>query len=444
MTDQAWIGAAGFGALVLLILINIPIGIAMGVVGIVGLWILIGDIGALNTLKVIGVQDLINYNLSVIPLFILMGLFAARAGLSSQLFRAAHAFVGHLRGGLTLATIGAAAAFSAICGSSLATSATMAKVALPEMRQHGYADSLATGAVAAGGTLGILIPPSIMLILYAIITETPLVDLFAGALLPGILAVVFYSAAIIVVTRFYPHLAPPSDRQGWKKRLIGLRDAAGVIGLFVLVIGGMYAGVFTPTEAASFGALLTGLYFLALRGFDFPVLREVLLETAGTTVMIFLIVIGAGLFSFFMSISGLPRAFASEIIGLGLPPLGVAFAAMLLYLVLGCFMDSIGMMILTVPVLFPLVQGIAPGLDMTASQAAIWFGIFVVIVIEIGLMTPPLGLNVFIIKGSVPDVPVLDIYRGVVPFWIADLLRLTLLILFPTLVLWLPSLLRGG
>lgn len=441
MNDNAWTGLYGFAALLLLIALNIPIGIAMGIVGFGGLLILIGPMGALNTLGIVGTGELVNYNLSVVPLFVMMGLFAAKAGLSGQMFAAANAFVGHIRGGLTMATICASAAFSAICGSSLATAATMAKVALPEMRKRNYADTLASGAVAAGGTLGILIPPSIMLVLYSIITETPLVDLFAGALIPGILAVLLYLAAIFVVTTLNPEAGPPSARTGWAGRLKGLIDAAGVLVLFLLVIGGIYSGVFTPTEAAAVGALATLVYFLARRGFDWPELKAALLETAGTTAMIFLIVIGAGLFGFFMSFSGLPRVFAGYILDLGLSAIMIAFAIMLLYLLLGCFLDSLGMMILTVPILFPLITGLAPELGMTPDQAAIWFGVFVIIVIEIGLMTPPLGLNVFIIKGAVGDIPITTVYKGVVPFWLTDIVRLTLLIFFPALVLWLPSLL---
>lgn len=441
MTEQAWIGLYGFAVLLVLVGLSLPVGLAMGIVGFGGLWLLIGPSGALNALGIIGPGDLVNANLSVVPLFVLMGLFAGRAGLSSELFRAANAFVGHIRGGLTMANIAASAGFGAICGSSLATAATMSKVALPEMRRHGYKDALATGSIAAGGTLGILIPPSIMLVLYSIITETPLGDLFMAALVPGALAVLFYMVVIAVVTRLDPEAGPPTERSGWAAKLQGLREAGGVALLFVTVIGGIYGGVFTPTEAAAVGACGTLAYFLFRRGFDWSGLKGVLLETAGTTAMIFLIVIGAGLFSMFMSFSGLPRVFAAAVLDLGLSPLMIAFAIMLLYLILGCFLDSIGMMILTVPVLLPLVQGLAPELGMTTAEAAVWFGIFAIIVIEIGLLTPPFGLNVFIIKGAVRDVSLATIYRGVVPFWIADILRLTLLILFPALCLYIPFLL---
>ena len=442
MTWQAWTGLGGFGVLLALILLNVPIGVAMGVIGLGGLALLIGTDGAINTLKVVGLGDLMSYSLSVVPLFVLMGIFAAQAGLSSQLFRAANAFLGHRRGGLTVATICASAGFSAICGSSLATAATMGKVALPQMRAYGYAPGFSAATVAAGSTLGILIPPSIMMIIYSIITETPLLGLFAGALLPGLLAVAFYVAAVLAVTAMRPGIAPASARIGWHERMVGLRNAAGVIAIFLIVIGGIYTGFFTPTEAASVGAFLTGIYFLVMRGLDVAGLRDVALEAAGTTAMIFLIVIGAGLFSFFMSFSGLPRLFAGTIAQLGLSPILILFAIMALYLVLGCFMDSLGMMILTVPVLFPLVQGLAPQFGLTAGDAAIWFGIIVVIAIEIGLMTPPLGLNVFVIQGVAPDIPVMDIFRGVVPFWLVDIVRLAALILFPALVLWFPQWLR--
>ena len=282
MTWQAWTGLGGFGALMALILLDIPIGVAMGVVGLAGLAALIGGGGAFATLKVVGHGELMSYGLSVVPLFVLMGVFAARAGLSAQLFRAANAFLGHRRGGLTVATIAAAAGFSAICGSSLATAATMGKVALPEMRAYGYDPGFSAGTVAAGGTLGILIPPSIMMIVYSIITETPLLGLFAGALVPGALAVAFYVCAILIVTARRPEIAPPTARVGWGARLRGLRDAGAVIAIFLLVIGGIYGGIFTPTEAASVGAFLTGGVFIATQGLDLAGLREALLETAGT------------------------------------------------------------------------------------------------------------------------------------------------------------------
>jgi len=442
MNYDAWIGMAGFAGLLFIILTGVPIGIAMAVVGLIGLWVLIDGYGALSVLKVIGLQDLTNYNLSVIPLFIIMGLFASRAGLSARLFGAAHAFVGHYRGGLTFATIGASAAFSAICGSSLATAATMAKVALPEMKAKNYEDGFAAGTVAAGGTLGILIPPSIMLLLYAITTETSIVDLFAAALVPGVLAVLFYLLTIGIVTRMRPGSAPASAKSSWKERLNGLSEAASVIVLFLLVIGGLYTGLFTPVESAAVGALATILYFfLSGRASKSGDLKETILECAGTSVMIFLIVVGAGVFSFFMAISGLPRVFAEVITAAGMPPYVVLLAILMLYLVLGSFMDSIGMMILTIPVIFPLVQALAPDIGMTATDAAVWFGIFVVIVIEIGLMTPPLGLNVFVIHGAARHIPMASIYRGVAPFWLADIVRLLLIVAFPGLVLWLPKLL---
>lgn len=442
MSFDAWIGVAGFVFLLLTILSGVPIGVAMAVVGLLGLWILIDGLGALSVLKIIGLQDLTNYNLSVIPLFIIMGMFAARAGLSARLFGAAHTFVGHYRGGLTFATIGASAAFSAVCGSSLATAATMAKVALPEMAAKKYEDGFAAGTVAAGGTLGILIPPSIMLLLYAITTETSIVDLFAAALVPGGLAVLFYLLAIIAVTRLRPESAPASAKSSWRERLRGLKDAGAVIALFLLVIGGLYSGLFTPVESAAVGAVATILYFvISGQASDTNNLKETVLECAGTSVMIFLIVIGAGVFSFFMAISGLPGVFAKVIISADLPPYAILFAIVFIYLILGSFMDSIGMMILTIPVIFPLIQELAPDIGMTVADAAIWFGIFVVIVIEIGLMTPPLGLNVFVIHGAARHIPLSAIYRGVIPFWIADIARLFLIIVFPGIALWLPKLL---
>lgn len=440
MTEQAWMGIYGFGVLLALVGFGVPVGLAMGLVGFGGLWLILGLTPAFNTLGIMASSNLASASLVVVPLFVMMGLLAGYAGMSTQLFRAANAFIGHIRGGLTMATIATCAGFGAICGSSLATAATMSKVALPEMRRHGYDDSLATGTIAVGSTLGILIPPSIMLILYAIITETPLGDLFIAALVPGLMAIIFYILTIFIVTFLNPSAAPAGPRSNWRTRLQGLRDIGGVTFLFMIVIGGIYGGVFTPTEAAAVGAFGTFLFFIARCGLDWNGLRGVLLETAGTTAMIFLIVIGASLFSFFMSISGLPRVFASAVIDLGLSPLMILFTIMALYIVLGCFIDSIGMMTLTVPILLPLVVSIAPDLGMTPRDAAIWFGIFVIIAIEIGLVTPPFGLNVFIIKGTAPGLTLTTIYLGVIPFWLADVIRLVLLILFPVLTLYLPSL----
>lgn len=437
------IGLVGFAAMLVLIFIGLPIGIAMAAVGFLGLVALVGIDGALNSLAIVSSGEIANYNLSVIPLFVLMGLFAARSGLSRQLFDAAAGLIGHLRGGLVMATVSACAMFGAICGSSLATAATMTKVAVPEMRARNYADSLSLGSVAAGGTLGILIPPSIMLVIYSLITETPLIDLFASALIPGILQVLMYMVAIGALCHFMPKLGPASPRQSWRAALSALLGATPVIVIFIVVIGGLYLGVFTPTEGAAVGAFATFVYQIAVDGWNSQKTRQVLLETAATVAMVFLIVVGASIFSFFMSLSGVPRIFAGQVQELGLSGLQIAFAIMVLYLLMGCVIDSLGMLLLTVPVLFPLIQGISGDLGMTPEEAALWFGVFAVIAIEIGLITPPIGLNVFVIRAAVKDASLGAAFRGVVPFLLTDILRVVLLILFPVIALWFPRLLSG-
>lgn len=437
------IGLAGFGVMLAMIFLGVPIGVAMAVVGFLGLVALIGVDGALNSLAIVSSGEVANYNLSVIPLFVLMGLFAARAGLSRQLFNAAAGFVGHLRGGLVMATVSACAMFGAICGSSLATASTMTKVAVPEMRARGYDDSLSLGSVAAGGTLGILIPPSIMLVIYSLITETPLIDLFASALIPGLLQVLMYIVAIGALCWFVPGLGPAAPRVGWADAFRGLAAAGPVLLIFVIVIGGLYLGVFTPTEGAAVGALAAFIYQVAVDGWNTRKTRAVLIETAETVAMVFLIVVGASVFSFFMSFSGVPMAFAGFVQELGLSGIQIVFAIMVLYLLMGCVIDSLGMLLLTVPVLFPVVQSISGDLGMTPDEAALWFGVFAIIVIEIGLITPPIGLNVFVIQASLRDASLAAAFRGVVPFLLTDIVRVVLLIVFPVIALWFPRLLSG-
>ncbi|MAC79105.1 MAG: C4-dicarboxylate ABC transporter permease [Rhodobacteraceae bacterium] len=440
MTYNSWIGLGGFAFMMVMIGLNVPIGVAMGVAGFAGLVVLAGMDSALNTVGIVASGQFVSYSLSVVPLFVLMGVAASQSGMSRGLFRLANAGLGHRKGGLAMASIGASAMFSAVCGSSLATAATMAKVAMPEMRSHGYDDRLGTGAIAAGGSLGILIPPSVILIVYSLITETPLFDLFAAAILPGLIAVVGYIAVIAVLVWFRPELGPASPWAGWGALGRAARHAIPVIALFVIVLGGIYGGVFTPTEAAAIGAMGAIGYMISQVGFDMDILREVAAETITTTAMIFIIIIGAGVLSFFLSFSGLPRVFAGAVAGLDMSPYVILVAIMLCYLVLGCFMESLGIITLTVPVLFPLIKALAPELGMTANEAAVWFGIFVVVAVEIGMVTPPLGLNVFVIKGTVPNVDLSTIFRGVIPFWIFDIFRLALLAFVPAVSLLLPRL----
>lgn len=442
MNEAAWIGVYGFGLMLGMVAINVPVGFAMGLSGLVGLYWLIGLSGAMNALGVVASGEFVKYGLAVVPLFVMMGAAASGSGMSQGLYRLANASMGHRPGGLAMATIGSSAMFGAVCGSSLATAATMAKVAMPEMRRHKYDDAFAAGSVAAGGSLGILIPPSIIMIVYALITETPLFALFVAAVIPGLLAVASYLVVIRILVWRNPAKGPPSVRATWREQGREAVSALPVLALFTIVLGGIYGGVFTPTEAAAIGAVGGMAYLVyAVRGRFAPV-STVLLETVSTTAMIFIIVIGAGIFSFFLSFSGLPRVFAGAIQALDLPPFVILLVIMLMYLILGCFMESLGMMILTVPILFPLIQSLAPQLGMTAAESAIWFGIFVVVVVEIGLLTPPLGLNVFVMKGAISDISLLTIYRGVLPFWMMDILRLLALMFFPAIVLYLPRLMN--
>jgi tripartite ATP-independent transporter DctM subunit len=428
------IAVLGFIALFTLLFLGLPIGFGMGLVGFLGYAFLIGPGPASLRLGQITFETGLSYALSVLPLFILMGNFINRAGLSKELFDAANAFVGHWRGGLAMATIVACGGFSAVCGSSLATAATMAKIAIPSMRQYGYDDRLATGSVAAGGTLGILIPPSTILVIYGIITETDIGKLFAAGILPGVLGICLYMVAIAVITGVNPALGPPGAQVSMAERLQALKGVWGVIALFALVMGGIYFGVFTPTEAAGVGASGAFLFALARGKMSLAVLRDVLIESACTTTVLLTILIGALVFTDFINVSGTPRMVVELIESLEVPSYVVMSGILAMYLVLGCLMDGLAMMLLTVPILFPIVAKL--GFDL------IWFGIIVVVVLEIGLLTPPIGLNVFVLRSILPEVGATTIFRGIVPFFVVDLIRLTILVLFPAFVLLLPNLMR--
>jgi C4-dicarboxylate transporter DctM subunit len=424
----------GFAVLFLLLFLEVPIAYGMMFVGFGGFAYIVGVEPALNLVGTIASDTVLNYNLSVLPLFILMGNFVAQSRISQELYDASNAFVGHFRGGLAMATIAACGGFSAVCGSSLATAATMSKVAMPSMRRYGYDDGLAAASVAAGGTLGMLIPPSVLLVVYGVMTETDVGKLFIAGLIPGVLGVLGYMAAIGVATRLDPALGPPGARVGWPARLRALRGVWGMLLLFLLVIGGIYLGVFTPTEAAGIGA--AGAFFIALsrRQLDFPALRKILVETGRTTAMMFLVLIGAIMFSNFMNVARLPNWVADWFRTLDVPALGVIFMMLAVYVLLGCIMESFSMVLLTVPIFYPIVQGL--GFDL------IWFGIIIVVVTEISLITPPIGLNVFVVKGMMPDVPVTRIFRGLVPFIAADVVRVAVLVLVPGIVLFLPNAMR--
>ena len=433
--------------LTLVIVVRMPIAFAMGLVGFVGFGLMTSFPGSLAMASIITYDTGLNYGLSVVPLFILMGNFVNRAGLSDELYTAANAFLGHRRGGLAMATVVACGGFSAVCGSSLATAATMSKVAMPPMKKYGYDDSLAAGCIAAGGTLGILIPPSVILIIFGIMTETDIGLLFIAGILPGLLGVLFYLVAVLVTVTLKPEKGPRGERFSWPKRLQALWGVSGVLGLFALVIGGIYGGIFTPTEAAGIGA--SGAFFIALirRRLSVQSLLDTLVESARTTAMIFVILIGAEIFSNYVNIAGLPELLSGWVVSFDLSAIAVIILIMLVYVVLGTVLESLSMIMLTVPVFYPLVLGLDLGDYSQAladpDMALVWFGIIVVVITEISLITPPVGLNVFVLKSMLDDVKLSTIFRGVTPFWIVDIVRLMTLILLPGFVLWLPNLMAN-
>jgi len=422
-----------FAVVLALIFARVPLVFAMSATGFAGLALELGTRPALAAISNTVIEAGMSYSLSVLPLFVLMGNFATRARLSEELYAASYAFIGHWRGGLASATVVACGGFGAICGSSIATAATMAKVAMPSMRRFGYSDSLATGAIAAGGTLGILIPPSVIMIIYGILTETSIGALFAAGLLPGVLALACYLAAVRLSTMIDPKAGPPGPRMNWADRLKTLRSVWGVLLLFAIVMGGMYGGVFTPTEAAGIGAGGAFLFALARRALSFRIAVDVLVESARTTTMMFAILIGALMFATYINYTGMPEALQHMVKQAGTAPLTVLLAIIGIYLILGCVLESISMVLLTVPVFFPLVTNL--GYD------PIWFGILVVCVVEISLITPPVGLNVYVLNSVLPDVSLRTIFRGVVPFVLGDIVRVAVLIAFPAVTLFLPNLL---
>ena len=428
------IGLLGFIATLVLIAFELPVGIAMGLVGAIG-YAAINGTGAMGYILGTAVFDSVsNYGLSVIPLFLMMGVFAARSGLSRDLFAFVNAFVGHLRGGLAIASIGACAGFGAICGSSLATVATITPVALPEMRRYGYDDKLAAGAIAAGGTLGILIPPSIILMVYALLTEQSLGKLFIAAFIPGILGTVLYSIGVLVMTRINPALGPAGPRSTWTERWRATRTVWPVLALFGLVMGGIYVGWFSPTEAAAVGAAGAVLVAAVRGALKRDVLRDGMMETIEISGTLFLVMMGAAVFNFFIETTQLPQLLIQAVNSSGLPPLGIMALIIAFYVVLGCFMDALSMILLTVPFVFPVIKAL--GFD------PIWFGIVIVTVVEIGLITPPIGMNLFVIIGVAKDLKTRDVVRGVVPFILCDVVRVVILVAFPIIATWLPSTMR--
>lgn len=428
------VGVIGFIALILILLLRMPVAVAMGVLGVVGMGYIAGwDVG-LNLLKTVPYAAVANYGFSVVPLFILMGTFCFYSGVSKDLYYTAHKWLGQFRGGLAMATVGACAGFAAVSGSSLATAATMGTVALPEMKRYKYDMALATGAVAAGGTLGILIPPSVILVIYGILTEQSIGKLFLAGFIPGILEAVFYMVTIFIICKRRPLMGPAGARTGFKEKVVALKDTWVVLLLFVVVIGGIYMGVFSPTEAAGVGAFGALVLALSRRRLGWQDFTASILETGQTTAMVFTILIGALLLNYFLAVTRLPFELAGIAAGLVVNRYIILGTVLAFYIFLGCLMIPMAMIILTIPIVFPLI--IALGFD------PIWFGIITVRMFEIAQITPPVGMNVFVIKGVAKDVPMRTIYRGVIPFFIADIFHLAMLVALPQLALFLPNLMR--
>ncbi|MBP0483505.1 TRAP transporter large permease [Sagittula sp. M10.9X] len=445
-------GLAGLGILVLLIAIRMPIAYAMIIVGGVGTAVLNGWPIVLSQLKDLAYAQFSTYDLSVVPLFVLMGAIAARTGLSADLFRAAHAWLGWMRGGVAIAAIAACAGFGSVCGSSLATASTMGRVALPELKRYRYSNKLATGTIAAGGVLGILIPPSVVLIIYAIIVEANVVTMFMAALLPGLIAVAFFILTILAFTTLAPGSGPAGQRATRDELLDATLNIFPVLVVFVAVIGGLYFGLFNPTPAAAVGVLMVILIGLVRRKLSLWETREALLETARTTGMIFLILLGAELLKIFMARGGVPQATAEMMANSGLAPMTTLILLLVALILLGCLMDSLSMILLAIPFFWPVLVEINGGdfvaaadspFGMSTEDLKVWFGILALIVVELGLITPPVGMNVFIISAQAPDVPMRDTFLGVMPFFLAELLRVALLVAVPGIVFALPRLFGG-
>jgi len=425
-----------FPFLLLLIFIRIPIGLSMLVCGVGGAWAIYGSyVPVLSQLKQVTYSTFSNYSLSVIPLFLLMGQFAALGGLSQALFKAAEAWIGHRKGGVAMAAVGACAGFGAICGSSLATAATMGQVALPELKRAGYAGGISTACLAAGGTLGILIPPSVVLVIYAILTEQNIAKLFLAAFVPGMLAALGYMIVLAIYARVKPEEVGTMEPMPTKERWVATAKVWPVMVIFIAVVGGIYSGLFTPTEGAAIGAFGTGLSAWFSGGINRKTFLASILGSAIATGMIFMIVLGAGIYNTFLALSQLPQEAATAVASWGVSPIIVLTAILLLYVVLGCFMDSLSMILLTIPVFFPIVTALDFGLP--PEEFAIWFGILVLIVVEVGLITPPVGMNLFVINSLAKETPITQTYRAVLPFVASDLIRTAILVIFPSITLFI-------
>ena len=421
----------GFVVLFALMLLRVPVGMAMGLVGVSGFGFIVGFGPALKLISQTTMRTVTDYTFGVIPMFLLMGAFVSTSGISRELFRAANTFVGHWRGGLGIATIGACGAFAAISGSSVATAATFSTVAYPEMRRYGYPQSFATGVIAAGGTLGAMLPPSTVLAVYGIITQQDIGKLFVAGILPGLLAICMHMLTIAIIGRVKPGFLPSAPKASWKERGMAMRDTWAPVLLFIFVIGGLYGGWFTPTEAGGVGA--SGAFIIGLvRGrLSADGIKSSLLQATRTAAAVFTVLIGALLFGYFLTVTQTPQKLTEFLTALGIGRYGVLILIMLMYLVLGCLMDAMAMIILTVPIIFPVVQAL--GFD------PIWFGVIIVMTVELGLIHPPVGMNVFVIKSVIPEVSFSTIFKGVLPFIAADLVRLAILVAFPIIALWLPE-----
>ncbi len=424
----------GLVALLGLSFLRVPIAISMGLVGFLGVWWMRGIGPSMASATTVVYESGFQYTLSVVPLFILMGNFVTRAGLSKELYRAGYTVVGHFRGGLATATVLACGGFGAICGSSMATAATMTKVAYPSMRDHGYSDRLAAGTIAGAGTLGILIPPSTLMVIYGIITETNIGRLFAAGVFPGLIAIVLLCLAVQYITWRDPAAGPRAERATWGQRLQALKDVWGVAVLFVIVMGGIYGGVFTATEGAGIGAFGAFGFALIRRTLPPRALLDVLVESARTTAMLFTILVGALVFANFVNYTSMPAELKAFVTQYQLHPITVMIAICVIYVLLGTAMEELSMILLTVPVFFPLVVGL--GFD------PVWFGIIIVIVVQIGLISPPVGMNMFVVKNLLPRVSTATIFRGVTPFVVAEIVLLAIIVAFPQISLWLPGLFK--
>ena len=450
--ESLTIGFLGLGVLILLIAIRVPIAYAMIAVGGVGVALLNGPAIVLSQLKDLAYGQFSIYDLSVVPLFVLMGAVASRTGLSADLFRAANAWLGWMRGGVAMSAIAACAGFGAVCGSSLATASTMGRVALPELKKYRYSNRLGTGTIAAGGVLGILIPPSVVLIIYSIIVEANVVTMFMAALIPGLIAVLIFILTILVYVLISPESGPRGEAATRAEFISATLNILPVGVVFLVVIGGLYFGFFNPTPAASVGVVMVALIGLIRRKLTWHDSREALLETARTSGMIYLILLGAELLKIFMSRGGVPQAMAEWMANSGLAPMTTLLVLLLALILLGCLMDSLSMILLAIPFFWPVLVELNGGdfagaegspFGMGTEDLKIWFGILALIVVELGLITPPVGMNVFIISAQSPNVPMSDTFLGVMPFFAAEILRVGLLIAFPALTLWLPGILSG-